>query len=83
MICHFSNEWGLYLQLTLIPKFISDVIGYNLAATGGLGALPPLMRMIFALVLGAIADALLVREMVRKKVIRKSYTVLCKFSQQF
>ncbi|XP_028154364.2 sialin-like isoform X2 [Diabrotica virgifera virgifera] len=76
MICHFGNEWGLYLQLTLIPKFISDVIGFDLSQAGGLSALPPLMRMTFGLVLGYIADELLRREIFSKRVVRKSYTVV-------
>ncbi|XP_057660262.1 sialin-like [Diorhabda carinulata] len=76
MLCHVANEWGLYLQLTLVPKFISDVIGFDLSQAGGLSALPPLMRMTFGLILGAIADEILKREIFSKKLVRKSYTVL-------
>ncbi|XP_074031921.1 sialin-like [Leptinotarsa decemlineata] len=74
-LCHFGNEWGLYLQLVNVPKFISEVIGFDIQAAGGLGSLPPLTRMIFGLLFGFLGDYFMLKGLLSKAVMRKIFMV--------
>ena len=29
-LLHFGNLWGLYVQITSVPKFMKEVVGYNI-----------------------------------------------------
>ncbi|CAH2000612.1 unnamed protein product [Acanthoscelides obtectus] len=55
-ILHFGNLWGLYLQITNAPKYIAEVVGFNLRDSGGLAAMPHLTRMFMGLAYGNIGD---------------------------
>ncbi|CAH1116346.1 unnamed protein product [Phaedon cochleariae] len=74
-ICHFGNEWGLYLQLVNVPKFISEVIGFKLEETGGLSSVAPLCRMIFGMIFGLIGDTLRQKQVMSLSAIRRMFTV--------
>lgn len=74
-VLHFGNLWGLYLQLTGVPKFMSEVIGFNLREAGGLAALPHLLRMFFGIGFGAIGDTLKKKGTVSTKFIRKFFVI--------
>ncbi|KAJ8958990.1 hypothetical protein NQ314_006329 [Rhamnusium bicolor] len=57
-ILHIGNLWGLYLQLQGIPKFLGQVVGFDLRSSGGLAALPHLMRLICGTMFGILGDYL-------------------------
>ncbi|KAJ8959658.1 hypothetical protein NQ318_021846 [Aromia moschata] len=75
-ILHFGNLWGLYLQITGVPKFMAEVVGFNLKAAGGLAALPHLLRLFFGMGFGSLGDFLKQRKILSNKAIRKTF-VLC------
>ncbi|KAJ8959661.1 hypothetical protein NQ318_021849, partial [Aromia moschata] len=74
-IAHFGNLWGLYFQIQGVPKYLSEVVGFDLKRSGGLGALPHLMRLFFGMGFGAIADFLKQKGIVSNKFIRKFFTI--------
>ncbi|KAG5889318.1 hypothetical protein JTB14_019099 [Gonioctena quinquepunctata] len=74
-ILHFGNLYGLYLQLTSIPKFMAEVIGFNLKEAGGLSALPHLLRLFMGTAYGALGDYLKRRKIVSTKVLRKVFVI--------
>ncbi|XP_066153492.1 sialin-like isoform X2 [Euwallacea fornicatus] len=74
-ILHFGNLWGLYLQITGVPKFMVEVIGFNIKASGGLAAMPHLLRMFFGMGYGYLGDVLKSKTKLRPTVIRKSFVI--------
>lgn len=78
-LLHYGNTWGLFFLLSAAPKYMSEVLGFNLSKTGILSALPYAARMLFGFLFGAIGDALLKRNFVSKTMIRKSFCLFCKF----
>lgn len=78
LLLHYGNLWGLFFLLTAAPKYMSEVLKFNLAKAGILSALPYLARMIFGFGFGAVGDALLKRNILSKTMIRKSFCLFCK-----
>lgn len=66
-------------MLSAAPKYMSEVLKFNLSKTGILSALPYVARMLFGFLFGAIGDALLRRNILSKTTIRKSFSLFCKY----
>ncbi|XP_044758471.1 sialin-like isoform X2 [Coccinella septempunctata] len=79
VISQFGSLWGLYLLLTVVPKFMADVLKFNLKNVGFLSSTPSISRLISGFVYGAIADVLIKREIVKKVVVRKGFITLSHF----
>ncbi|CAH0725775.1 unnamed protein product, partial [Brenthis ino] len=77
VVLHFGNLWGLYFIMTVGPKFVSSVLGFELSAAGIISALPYLARLFLATIFGAIGDCILSRKLMTTTVIRKFF---CLFS---
>lgn len=77
-VLHFGNLWGLYLLLTAGPKFMSEVLGFNLGHSGILASLPYLARMLFGFVFGFIGDFIRKRQWLSVTATRKSFVTFCK-----
>ncbi|KAJ2945607.1 hypothetical protein O0L34_g431 [Tuta absoluta] len=77
VILHYGNLWGLYFIMTVGPKFVSSVLGFELSAAGVISALPYLARMFLATVFGFIGDCILSRNLMSTTTIRKFF---CLFS---
>lgn len=77
-ILHFGNLWGLYLQLTGVPKFMTEVVGFNIKMAGVYGALPHLLRIILGMIFGSMYHCLKSIRMT-DKIIRKVFVIFCKF----
>ncbi|XP_048479695.1 vesicular glutamate transporter 1 [Plutella xylostella] len=76
-VLHYGNMWGLYFIMTVGPKFVSSVLGFELSAAGVISALPYLARMLFAVMFGFVGDCILGRKMMTNTAIRKFF---CTFS---
>ncbi|KAL3273988.1 hypothetical protein HHI36_015406 [Cryptolaemus montrouzieri] len=77
VICQFGNLWSLYLLLTVVPKFMADVLKFDIENVGFLTSTPSLSRFVCGFIFGGIADFLLKRELLRKVVIRKGFILFC------
>uniref|UniRef100_A0A182NQ00 Major facilitator superfamily (MFS) profile domain-containing protein n=1 Tax=Anopheles dirus TaxID=7168 RepID=A0A182NQ00_9DIPT len=77
LVLHFGNLWGLYFLITAAPKFMSEVLGFNLAKAGFLSALPYLARSIAAFLFGTVGDVFRKKSIMSVTAIRKSF---CLFS---
>lgn len=77
IILHFGNLWGLYFIMTVGPKFMSSVLGFELSAAGVVSALPYLARLFLATIFGVIGDFILSRKLMSTTLIRKFF---CLFS---
>ncbi|KAK2824551.1 hypothetical protein Q5P01_021726 [Channa striata] len=58
VVAHFSYNWTFYTLLTLLPTYMSDILGFNIQQNGILSALPYLGCAVFAVLSGQIADYL-------------------------
>lgn len=76
-VLHYGNLWGLYFIMTVGPKFVSSVLGFELSAAGAISALPYLARLFFATIFGFIGDCILAKNLLTNTVIRKFF---CLFS---
>lgn len=74
-ILHFGNLWGLYLQITGAPKFMVQVIGFDIKASGGLASLPHLVRMFAGMGYGYIGDLLKSKTKLSPTLTRKSFVL--------
>lgn len=78
LLLHYGSLWGMYFLLTAAPKFMNEVLGFNLREAGFLAALPYLMRMVCAFIFGSIGDAIMKTGRFSVTTIRKSFCVICK-----
>ncbi|XP_072944844.1 sialin-like isoform X2 [Epargyreus clarus] len=76
-VLHYGNLWGLYFIMTVGPKFVSSVLGFELSAAGIISALPYLARLFMAAIFGAVGDCILSKKMMKTTTIRKFF---CLFS---
>lgn len=80
VILHYGSLWGMYFLLTAAPKFMNEVLGFNLTKSGFLAALPYLARMICAFIFGSIGDAVLKSGRLSVTNIRKIFCIFCEYS---
>lgn len=74
----FGSDWGLYFVLTGVPRFLNEVLGFQLASTGMLAGLPYLMRWLMSIVYGLVADACISRKLLSVTRLRKVSCIFCK-----
>ncbi|XP_055917711.1 sialin [Eupeodes corollae] len=75
LLLHYGNMWGLFFLITAAPKFMSEVLGFNLSSAGFLSSLPHLARLICAFGFGAIADIIRRKELISVTKIRKIFCI--------
>lgn len=78
-LLHFGNLWGLYFLITAAPKFMSEVLGFNLAQAGILASLPYLARLFSGFVFGQVGDSVRSKGLMTVTQIRKSFCLFCKY----
>lgn len=81
LFLHYGSLWGMYFLLTAAPKFMNEVLGFNLTKSGFLAALPYLARMVCAFIFGSIGDSILRRGILSVTKIRKIFCVVCEFNE--
>lgn len=78
IVLHYGNMWGLNFLITAAPKFMNEVLGFNLAHAGILASLPYLARMFAGLIFGAMGDSIRRANLLTVTGIRKSFCLFCK-----
>lgn len=78
-LLHYGNLWGLYFLITAAPKFMSEVLGFNLAQAGILASLPYLARLFSGFIFGQIGDSVRSKGLMSATQIRKSFCLFCKY----
>ncbi|XP_055372642.1 sialin [Condylostylus longicornis] len=77
LLLHYGNMWGLTFLITAAPKFLSEVLKFQLAKAGFLSSLPHLARLLLAFGFGAVADLIRRKSWLQTTKLRKSF---CLFS---
>ncbi|KAG5677919.1 hypothetical protein PVAND_007635 [Polypedilum vanderplanki] len=75
LLLHFGGTFGLFFFLTAAPKFMSEVLKFNLTEAGFLSSMPYLARLLFGFVFGSIGDTLKQKNILSTTAIRKSFCV--------
>lgn len=70
---NFSENWGFYTFLTQLPKYMKDILKFDITHTGFMTALPYLVMSIMLLLSGHIADWFLVKKILTVSQVRKLF----------
>ncbi|XP_021707113.1 sialin [Aedes aegypti] len=77
LLLHYGNFWGMNFFITQAPKFMNEVLGFNLSNAGFLSSLPYLARMFSGFFFGYIGDLIRQKDFMSTTAVRKSF---CLFS---
>lgn len=72
--------WGTMFLSILGPKFINEILAFDLTSTGLMYSIPYVVRVFTGIGFGALNDYLASSKRIRKVWVRKGGTILCKFS---
>ncbi|XP_055858837.1 sialin [Episyrphus balteatus] len=75
LLLHYGSMWGLFFLITAAPKFMSEVLKFNLSSAGFLSSLPHLARLLCAFGFGAVADTIRRKEWISVTKIRKYFCI--------
>ncbi|XP_059611115.1 sialin-like [Phlebotomus argentipes] len=76
LIClHYGAHWMLFLYITSIPKFMKEVLNFDLSSAGFLSSLPTIARFGTSLIFAPLGDFLRRRELMTVTHIRKYFTM--------
>ncbi|KAL1130665.1 hypothetical protein AAG570_011907 [Ranatra chinensis] len=70
-ITEIGHDYGLYTMVTDLPKYMNDVMHFNITNSGFLSALPYLVMWIFSIIFGYVADLLLAKKLISLTPLRK------------
>ncbi|KAK5646078.1 hypothetical protein RI129_004542 [Pyrocoelia pectoralis] len=73
VVGHFSENWGFYTLLTQLPKFMKDILHFELGATGIMAAIPYLAISITIQAAGHLADWLREKNIFTTTQVRKIF----------
>lgn len=77
LILHYGNLWGLYFLITAAPKYMNEILHFNLTKAGILSSLPYLARMIAGFIFGSIGDYIRAKNLLSVTAIRKVFIIFC------
>lgn len=75
LVLHYGSTWGLHFSLTATPKFLSEVLGFNLTKAGFLSSAPHLARILLGFVFGTLGDVVRRRQLLSVTNIRKTFCI--------
>ncbi|XP_071443502.1 sialin-like isoform X2 [Hetaerina americana] len=71
---HIGHNWGFYMLLNDLPKYMSDVLHFNITMNGYLSALPYLAMWVVSILSSWLADWLLVKSYLTTTNVRRIFT---------
>ncbi|KAH8393069.1 hypothetical protein KR215_004624, partial [Drosophila sulfurigaster] len=76
IISQIGHDWGYYVMITCLPKYISDVIRFSIRSNGFVTALPFLAMFISSNITGFVTDFIIRKGLMSISNIRKLLTFL-------
>lgn len=73
-----GHNWGLFIIMNDLPKYMNDVLRFSIKANGLFTALPYVVLWIVALCTGVLSDLLIKRKYLGITNSRKIFTFICK-----
>lgn len=77
LFLHYGHIWGMYFLLTAAPKFMNEVLGFNLASAGFIASVPYLVRLFTGPLFGVLGDFIKSRQLISTVMVRKGFTLFC------
>ncbi|XP_034241408.1 sialin-like isoform X2 [Thrips palmi] len=74
VVIQVGHDWGFFTMLTDLPKYMRSVLRFDIATNGVLSSLPYLTMWVMSLGMSAIADWLLVRNILTLLQVRRVFT---------
>ena len=59
VICHFCNNWSLYVLMNWLPTYFTEGLGVDYAAVGWFTMIPSIASFFFLNVAGSVADRMI------------------------
>lgn len=81
LLMHCSDEFGFYFMLSGVPKFMHQVLGFELQDTGLLAALPLVVNACVCLGAGPLGDRLIGSKRISRLCVRKIFVIFCECTQ--
>ncbi|CAM4940543.1 unnamed protein product [Rotaria socialis] len=75
-ITHTCNNWGTYTFLTSIPKYMAEVLKFDIKSNGLLSSLPYIIFWLNINISGAVADMIIRKKFLTRTQTRKLFNVL-------
>ena len=60
---HFANNFCVYTLMTYLPKYMDEVLGFDLTESGGIAVIPYAAQFVLMLASGSLADHLIKNKM--------------------
>ncbi|KAH8377397.1 hypothetical protein KR093_005289 [Drosophila rubida] len=76
VICQIGHDWGYYVMITCLPKYIADVIRFSIRSNGFVTALPFLAMFVCTNLAGLLADYIIQNKILSITNERKLYTFI-------
>lgn len=76
IIAAIGHDWGYFTMVTDLPKYMTDVLKFNIKATGTLSALPYIAMWVASFFFGLMCDFCIKRRIHSIKNARKIYTTI-------
>jgi len=70
-LCNIPQTYGFYTLLTELPKYLSNILHYNINEVSLVSALPAAINYIFSISASWIADTILIKQWMSKTATRK------------
>lgn len=77
-----GHDWGYFTMITDLPKYMTDVLKFNIKSTGILSALPYVAMWVASFFFGLLCDFCVKRGYHSITTARKVYTTIGKFDRQ-
>ncbi|XP_026480193.1 putative inorganic phosphate cotransporter [Ctenocephalides felis] len=74
VMVQWGHSWGLFSPMTDLPKFMKDVLDYNVSRSGYMSASPWLLMWALSLIFGWISDYLIAKGKFSYTVARKVFS---------
>ncbi|XP_017132353.1 sialin [Drosophila elegans] len=74
-----GHDWGFYIMVSYLPKYMSDVLRFSIKANGLYSSLPYVTMWIMSLLSGCVADQMIKRNFMSTTNTRKIMTGLAAF----
>ncbi|XP_059611808.1 sialin-like [Phlebotomus argentipes] len=75
LVLHYGSLWGLFFLLAATPKFLSEILNFQIGMTGVYSSLPHAARLIFSFIFGIIGDAVRRRNLLTITQMRKFFCI--------
>ncbi|XP_065213447.1 sialin-like [Planococcus citri] len=76
VIAEFGHDWGVYVVIADLPKFVNDVLKFNPAETGMMSGFPYLSVIVASFISSFLNDWITRNEILSKDVLRKMFTTI-------